>query len=285
MTFQQAYHEGKTILQKAGVESPAFDAICLFRKAFGMDRQALILRGQEDAPKENINEFFRMIAEREKRRPLQYILGEWEFFGMRFSVGEGVLIPREETELLVYTAAELLTGHPAPVVADLCAGTGAVGLGISQLRKDARIVCVEWYEPAFEYLQKNLHRFGDERISAIRADITQSDAAADIGPLSAVVSNPPYIVSEEISSLQHEVRREPSSALDGGQDGLDFYRAIARNWLPRLRPGGIAAVEIGETQGQSVSELFLEAGLSHIRVQKDFNGFDRVVSGVYQGKS
>ena len=101
MTFQQAYQQGRNLLQRAGVESPAYDTICLFRRAFGMDRQGLLLRGEEEAPPMQAKEFFRTIEERRSRRPLQYILGEWEFFGMRLIVGEGVLIPREETELLL----------------------------------------------------------------------------------------------------------------------------------------------------------------------------------------
>lgn len=284
MTFQQAYQQGRNLLQRAGVESPAYDTICLFRRAFGMDRQGLLLRGEEEAPPMQAKEFFRTIEERRSRRPLQYILGEWEFFGMRLAVGEGVLIPREETELLVYMAAELLGGHPAPLVADLCAGTGAVGLGLSRLRGDARVACLEWYEQAFSYLQKNLGRYGDGRVSAVQADITQADAAPELRNLNAVISNPPYIEASELPLLQKEVQAEPATALDGGSDGLDFYRAIAQVWLPRLKPGGIAAVEIGETQAEQVSALFRGVGLARIQVHQDFNGFDRVVSGVYRGE-
>lgn len=284
MTYQQAYQQGKNLLQRGGVESPAFDTVCLFQRAFGMGRQSLLLRGEEEAPPTQAKEFFRMVEERRSRRPLQYILGEWEFFGMRLAVGEGVLIPREETELLVYTAAELLGGHPAPLVADLCAGTGAVGLGLSHLRVDARVVCVEWYEQAFSYLEKNLSSYGEGRISAVQADITKADAAPELRSLNAVISNPPYIDSAELPQLQKEVQAEPPTALDGGSDGLDFYRAIADFWLPRLKPGGIAAVEIGETQAEQVRALLSRAGLTHVQVHQDFNGFDRVVSGVYRGE-
>lgn len=282
MTFQQAYQDGKNRLQSAGIDSPAFDTICLFRRAFGMDRQGLLLRGAQEAPVKQAEVFFHTIVQRCSRRPLQYILGEWEFFGMRLAVGEGVLIPREETELLVYTAAELLGGHPAPRVADLCAGTGAVGLGLSRLRSDARIACLEWYEQAYSYLQKNLEQYGEQRVTAVRADITQVDSAPELTNLSAIVSNPPYIDSAELPLLQKEVQAEPLTALDGGSDGLDFYRSIASVWFPRLKQGGIVAVEIGETQAEAVSALFRKAGLMRLQVHQDFNGFDRVVSGVYR---
>lgn len=284
MTLQQAYQQGKNLLQRAGVESPAFDTICLFRKAFGLDRQGLLLHGDRPAPGQQARVFLEMIEQRRARRPLQYILGEWEFFGMNLRVGEGVLIPREETELLVYAAADLLGGHPAPLVVDLCAGTGAVGLGLSRLRADAKIICVEWYEQALSYLKENLNRYGGTGIRALRADITCQDTAQDLTGLSAVVSNPPYIDSAELPGLQQEVRREPPTALDGGADGLDFYRAIADLWIPRLRPGGAVAVEIGETQANAVSQLFRRAGLYRIRVQQDFNGLDRVVTGIYRGR-
>lgn len=284
MTLQQAYQQGKNLLQRAGVESPAFDTICLFRKAFGLDRQGLLLHGDRPAPAQQARAFLEMIEQRRARRPLQYILGEWEFFGMNLRVGEGVLIPREETELLVYAAADLLGGHPAPLVVDLCAGTGAVGLGLSRLRADAKIICVEWYEQALSYLKENLNRYGGTGIRALQADITCQDTAQNLTGLSAVVSNPPYIDSAELPGLQQEVRREPPTALDGGADGLDFYRAIADLWIPRLRPGGAAAVEIGETQANAVSQLFRRAGLYRIRVQQDFNGLDRVVTGIYRGR-
>lgn len=284
MTFQQAYQQGKNLLQRGGVESPAFDTICLFRRAFALDRQGLLLHGDKPAPTRQTRVFFEMIEQRRARRPLQYILGEWEFFGMNLRVGEGVLIPREETELLVYAAADLLGGHPAPLVVDLCAGTGAVGLALSRLRTDAKIICVEWYEQAFSYLKQNLSLYGGTGICALRADVTRQDAAWDLAGLSAVVSNPPYIDSAKLPDLQQEVRREPPTALDGGTDGLDFYRVIANLWIPRLRLGGIVAVEIGETQAAEVSELFRQAGVYRIRVQKDFNGLDRVVAGIYRGR-
>ena len=141
---------------------------------------------------------------------------------------------------------------------------------------------MEWYGQAFSYLQKNLDRYGDGRVLAVQADITREDAAPELWNLNAVISNPPYIEASELPLLQKEVQAEPATALDGGSDGLDFYRAIAQIWLPRLKSGGIVAVEIGETQAEKVSALFRGAGLSRIQIRPDFNGFDRVVSGVYR---
>ena len=280
MTFGQAYQKGKNILKKAGVESPAFDAVCLFRAAFGMDRQAMIVHAGEESPQSGEELFFAQIAQRAQRRPLQYILGEWEFLSLKLKVGEGVLIAREETELLVRVAAELLKDRPGPRVLDLCAGTGAVGLGLAGLLPGARVTCVELYEAAFSYLRQNIGASGFQNVRAVRADILDEAAALRFSGFDAVVSNPPYVKTGEIPTLQAEVRREPAAALDGGEDGLDFYGGLAAFWLPRLNDGGVAAVEIGEGQESAVSALFEAAGLSQIEVYRDFNGINRVVSGI-----
>ena len=280
MTFDEAYRRGRDRLKKAGVESPAFDAVCLFQKAFGMDRQALIVNGAKQAPPEQAERFFETVGQRAGRRPLQYILGEWEFMSMKLQVGEGVLIARGETELLVRTAARLLKGRPSPLCLDLCAGTGAVGLGLSSLLPGARVACVERFPRALCYLRRNLKAAARPGVTALSADMTDPAAAARFSGVDAVVANPPYVRSDEIAGLQEEVRREPGSALDGGPDGLDFYRAIAKLWLPRLKAGGVAAVEIGEGQAPQVCALFRSAGISEIGVFPDFNRIDRVVAGI-----
>ena len=280
MTFGQAYQKGKQMLGEAGVESPAFDAVCLFSAAFGMDRQAMIVHAGEEAPPDGEALFFSQIAQRTRRRPLQYILGEWEFLSLKLRVGEGVLVAREETELLVRVAAELLKDSPGPRVLDLCAGTGAVGLGLAGLLPDANVTCVELYEAAFSYLRQNIEAAGFENVRAVRSDILDEAAASRFSGFDAIVSNPPYVKTGELSTLQTEVQREPATALDGGEDGLVFYRGLAALWLPRLNDGGVAAVEIGEGQEAAVSALFEAAGLSQIEVYRDFNGINRVVSGI-----
>ena len=285
MTFGDWYQKGKNWLQKAGIESPAFDAVCLFQKVFGLDRQGLIIRSSEEAPDDG-GAFWRLIERRAQKEPLQYLLGEWGFLDGVLEVGEGVLIPREETELLVYTARDMLQNAAAQRntlrVLDLCAGTGAVGIGLGQLLPQVEIDCVEWYEEAFRYLEKNIEKAGDGRVKAVKADVLSGpDASFPIFEegYDALVSNPPYIETAELSSLQEEVKREPRSALDGGKDGLDFYRAIAEKWLKLLKPGGIVAVEIGESQGAAVQEIFQQYGMRDLRVYKDFNSLDRVVAG------
>ena len=278
MNVGEAYRAGKKLLEEAGCDSPAFDAQCLFEKAFGLDRQQRVMRSAEIADEGKTAEYLSLARGRAAGRPLQYLLGEWPFLGLTLEVGEGVLIPREETELLVRTAAGLLKERKAPKIADLCSGSGAVALGLGLLLPGARIAAVEKYQDALSYLRRNIERTGFPDVQAVRLDVLDPQAADGFSGLDAVVSNPPYVCAGEIGTLQPEVRREPREALDGGDDGLAFYRAIAKIWLPKLKPGGIAAVEIGEGQAENVKKLFA-AELDDIRVYRDFNGFDRVVSG------
>jgi release factor glutamine methyltransferase len=278
MNIGEAYRTGKKLLEDAGCDSPAFDAGCLFQKAFGLDRQQRVMRSSECAGVPETESYLSLARERAAGRPLQYLLGEWPFLGLTLEVGEGVLIPREETELLVRTAAAMLNGCPSPEAVDLCSGSGAVALGLASLLPGARVTAVEKYEGAFSFLNRNLERTGFGRVRAVCLDVLDPRSADGFSDLDAVVANPPYVRAGEIAALQREVRREPREALDGGSDGLLFYRAIAKLWLPKLKPGGVAAVEIGEDQAAEVSSLFA-AQLDEIRVSRDFNGLERIVSG------
>lgn len=280
MTLGETYRMGKNILVGAGNESPAFDASCLFQKAFGFDRQERILHAAKPADEQRAGEYLRLVRERAGGRPLQYILGSWPFMELTLAVGEGVLIPREETELLVYTAAKLLSGTENPEIIDLCSGSGAVALGLCSLLPNASVTAAELYDEAFHYLNLNIKNTGYQQIKSVQTDILDPQNAAEFPAFDCIVSNPPYVTAEEMQTLQTEVWREPHTALLGGEDGLLFYRAIASLWLPKLNPGGAAAVEIGEGQAAPVSELFQSAGLSEIQVIKDFNGLDRVVAGI-----
>lgn len=282
MTLGEIYRQGKRALAQAGSEAPAFDADCLFQKAFGFDRQARVLQSGKEAEPRQADMYLHDIAERAAGRPLQYILGKWPFLNLTLCVGEGVLIPREETELLVHTAAQLLQGVPQPKIADLCSGTGAVALGLASLLPGAQVFAAEWYDGAFRFLEQNIREAGNSKVTPVRMDVLLEESAHRFQNLDAVVSNPPYVEAGELSALQPEVRREPRTALDGGADGLLFYRAIARCWLPNLKPGGAAAVEVGENQAGAVARLFQGAGIGEVQILRDFNGIERVVAGIRQ---
>lgn len=279
MTLRSLYNEARRRLTAAGIDSPAFDAACLIELVFGVNRGDLLVRGQEEADAAGAEQFEALLRRREAREPLQYLLGAWEFMDMSLKTGPGVLCPREETELLCQTVAGYLKATPCRGL-DLCAGTGAVALGIARLCPKAEIQAVELSDQAAGYLRQNVETFGEGRVQVVMGDVLSPEFAARFadGSLDFIVSNPPYIASGELPGLQEEVRQEPSLALDGGEDGLVFYRAIAKLWAPKLRTDGVLAVEIGEEQAEAVSALFAEAGIA-CRTEQDFNALDRVVHG------
>lgn len=281
MTYRQLYLTARRRFQEAGIDSPGTDAALLLEHRFGLSRPGLALRGEECPSPAQEEGFLRDVAERAAHRPLQYILGEWEFMGLSLAVGEGVLVPREDTAVLVETLAQGLEGISHPRGLDLCAGTGAVALGLLTLLPESALSCVELSQEAFPYLEENLRRYGEGRVKARRGDVLSPELAGEFAPgsLDFLASNPPYIETGELSTLQPEVQNEPSLALDGGADGLVFYRAIAQLWLPKVKPGGLVAVEIGETQGESVSQLFARAGVTGLEIHKDWANLPRVVSG------
>lgn len=277
MTKQQIYLEVKKILQHSGNESPAFDAVCLCRKVLGLDRAGLAVHGHEAADPQAESALRALAQRRAVGEPLQYLLGHWPFLDLELAVGEGVLCPREETELLARTAARLLP--PNARVLDLCAGSGAVGLGVKSLRPDVSVTCGEKFDAAFAYLKQNCAAYPALEVTPRHLDAFSPEDATACGKLDGFLCNPPYVEAGDIPGLQAELHYEPETALDGGTDGLLFYRAIVQLWVPQVVPGGLCAVEIGESQGAAVAALFSAAGLQNVQVYRDFNSFDRVVSG------
>lgn len=278
MTARELYIEAKAQLAQAGVDTPGFDASVLMESFLGLDRPSLAVHGDEVPAVEKQRGFLKAVAQRAARRPLQYILGSWPFMSLTLSVGEGVLAPREDTAVLVEALAARLESGARGL--DLCAGTGAVGLGLCSLVPGAEVICVELDEAARKYLHENIASYPEYRCSAAAGDILDGPAGEFSGGLGFIASNPPYIATDEIATLQPEVQKEPSLALDGGTDGLTFYRAILEKWVPLLRPGGVLGVEIGETQAQAVRDLFAQHGFMEIDVYKDLAGLDRAVIGV-----
>ncbi|MBS5623480.1 MAG: peptide chain release factor N(5)-glutamine methyltransferase, partial [Clostridium sp.] len=197
MTLRQTYQKGKMLLEKAGIETPAFDAVCLFEKVFGMDRQKLMIHGMEPAEEAHAAAYWELCEMRAQGRPLQYILGEWPFMDFTLCVGEGVLVPREETELLVYTAAERLrvgSGAKGPWKGvDLCGGSGAVAIGLASLLPGLEISCAELYADAFRFLEANVRRLASKAVHPARLDVLSPESAAPFSGLDLVVSNPPYV--------------------------------------------------------------------------------------------
>ena len=221
---------------------------------------------------------FSFLSERLSHKPLQYILGKWDFFGQSFFVGEGVLVPRPETEQLCEYVIEKLKKMENPIVYDLCSGSGCIGLTIKAQVPDSRVYLFEKSPEAMFYLERNRRNLGLARETVtVQGDILKGyDAFSCLPVPDVIVSNPPYIRSSEIASLQPEVKNEPAMALDGGEDGFLFYEAIAEKWLSKMKKG-FAAVECGENQASYIGSLF-EKHSSETEIIKDFNDIDRIVA-------
>lgn len=261
-------------LTEAGCEDAAFDARCLLEDLGGLPRGHAADDTLLTAPQQSALDT--ALAQRAEGRPLQYILGEWDFLSLTLKVGEGVLIPRPDTELLCEVAAEQLRGVTAPRVLDLCAGSGCVGLGVASLHPDAVVTEVELSDAALGYLKENVLRYPDYAVTIRQADVLMDFDAFD-GPYDAILSNPPYIPTADLATLQKEVHREPQMALDGDADGLKFYRTIAEHWCDKLSPDGFVAVEVGIGQAEDVAALFAAQGLENTGIYPDLAGIPRVV--------
>lgn len=276
VTYQTLYADVTARFTAAGIEDAAFDARCILEDIGGMPHG--ILPPTTVVSSERKTAVETAVSERLQGRPLQYILGEWDFLSLRLLVGEGVLIPRQDTEILCETVAAALRDLPAPQMVDLCAGSGCVGLGVASLLPRVTVTAVEKSPQAFAYLEKNIARYPAFDVKAVQGDIL-TDHETFTDTYDAIVSNPPYIPAAHLDGLMREVQNEPKMALDGGADGLQFYRAICSHWIPKLKTGGLCAVEIGFDQGEQVYCLFGKAGLADCRIIKDYGGNDRVVLG------
>ncbi len=277
MTAAELKRKIAAALKVGEIEAAEFEAKQIVE--FVVEKSVIL--GDEIVTQEQEKKAFNIAERRAKREPLQYILGFWEFYGLPFKVGEGVLIPRPDTEHLVERAIKLLPQTIKPKVLDLCAGSGCVGIAIAK-NSDCEVAFFEKSEQSIEYLKENC------RLNAIKAEIFKCDVLklppeSLMQSVDLIVSNPPYIATEVIKTLQREVLREPSMALDGGEDGLIFYRNITKNWKKALKIGGKLAFEIGYDQAEAVSSILANEGFCEIFLDKDYGGNDRVVYGTYKG--
>lgn len=278
MTILELQNQIVAILEAGGCETPAFDAICLLEDLGQVGRGRVPALYEQSISPSLENIVLNAAKRRASGEPLQYLLGTWDFLDLTLEVGEGVLIPRPETELLCQLTAECLQDLPHKNVYDLCAGSGCVALGVASFCPSAKITAVELSKEAFTYLKRNVARYPAHQIRAVQANVlTEYNRFPE--PIDAIVSNPPYIPTNDLDGLQREVQHEPRMALDGDEDGYRFYRAIAEHWLPKLSADGFVAVEVGIGQAQMVAELFRRHGMTHTTVYPDFAGIDRVVIG------
>lgn len=275
MTAEQVLRTAAEKLRAAQIENASFDASCLVENITGLSRTKIMLC-DDDIADEQAELVERAVLRRISGEPLQYILGEWDFFGRTFEVGEGVLVPRPETELLVELALEKLRNVRYPVVFDLCAGSGCVGLTIAAERPDAHVWLFEKYNEAFHYLKRNIKKLGLTNVQAVQHDITLGcdDKISETPDL--IVSNPPYLRTDELDGLSTEVMHEPATALDGGKDGVDFYRIIASRWLPNVNKHGGIIFECDPSQTLEIADMLMPYAM-RVKIVTDIFGLQRAV--------
>lgn len=278
MTISELEKLGSQKLRASGKENSDFDARCLLEFVLNLNPTQYLLNRSEEVDSVCAEKFLSLVERRSNGEPLQYILGKWEFMGLPFYVGEGVLIPRPETEMLVEYALDFLKDKKNPVVIDLCSGSGCIAISVAKHLPNAKIYAVEKSDLAFPYLKKNIRLNCVFNVSAVHGDIFDRTLLSEIKP-DLILSNPPYIRSSEIASLQSEVRNEPSMALDGGEDGLIFYREIANGWLDRLGTGGAIAVECAEDQTEDIIRMFSEK-TQYAEAFNDLSGLPRTVTAI-----
>lgn len=278
MTISELEKLGSQKLRASGKENSDFDARCLLEFVLNLNPTQYLLNRSEEVDSVCAEKFLSLVERRSNGEPLQYILGKWEFMGLPFYVGEGVLIPRPETEMLVEFALDFLKDKKNPVVIDLCSGSGCIAISVAKHLPNAKVYAVEKSDLAFPYLKKNIWLNCVFNVSAVHGDIFDRTLLSDIKP-DLILSNPPYIRSSEIASLQSEVRNEPSMALDGGEDGLIFYREIANGWLDRLGTGGAIAVECAEDQTEDIIRMFSEK-TQYAEAFNDLSGLPRTVTAI-----
>ncbi len=284
MTALAKMKEIAALFEQGGIEDPAREAEMLITGLQHIDRAALYTYDAE-IPEDRAQHIDDLAVRRIRGEPIQYLIGRVPFYGLTIYVGSGVLIPRPETELLVDEVIRQMrqTSASPTTLLDLCTGTGCIALAIARHFPEATVYGVDASEAAMVYATQN----------ALANDVRNvcfklGDLFAPVNTLhfDCIVSNPPYVRHDEIKTLQREIREhEPISALDGGRDGLDFYRRIFRDAPAYLNDNGIIMLEIGYGQSAAIRELALSAGLTKLHFIKDFAGIERVVAGTLASAS
>ncbi len=274
ITYRQLYEQGAKRLEEVQIDEAKLDARLLLEWCCQTDRNTLLVHGERAVTPEEMEKYEDCLIKRAKHIPLQYITGEQEFMGLTFKVNDKVLIPRQDTEVLVEEVMRHL--HDGMKILDMCTGSGCILLSLLHYSNDCQGIGVDISEDALCVARQNRENLN------LQAEFIQSDLFEKVeGKFDLIVSNPPYIQSKVIETLMPEVREyEPIVALDGKEDGLYFYREIIKKAEQYLYRGGKLFFEIGYEQGNAVKKLLEEAGYKEVTVIKDFAGLDRVVCAV-----
>ena len=276
-TYNNLYLDLRTELRRAGDEEATQSARELVCAAAAKTREELVRDGSLYASPEVEQSARELVKRHLAGEPVAYLIGEWEFYGLPLDISESVLIPRPDTEVLVDRALTYLKTVAEPRVLDLCAGSGCIGLALAKNAPESHVVLGELDEGALRICRQNIRRNDlAGRVVSLQLDAREKPPA-HLGEFDCIVSNPPYLTAEEMRHLQPEVAQEPAMALEAGEDGLVFYRAIAEHYQKALRPGGALALEIGWQQREAVTALLAANGWTEIVCRKDFGGNDRCV--------
>lgn len=276
MTIKQALNKGMMMLKSSKIETPKLKARLLIQYILKKPRQYIIVYDNEEIGKKEQFEYFINIEKLTKGIPLQHITHTQEFMKMDFYVNENVLIPRPDTEILVEEVIKIANKFQNPIILDLCTGSGAIGISVAKNVKNAKVYAIDISDKALEVAKKNAKKLQvEEKITFIKSDLFEQikNIKFDI-----IVSNPPYIKKEEINYLSEEVQKEPKIALDGGEDGLEFYRKIVNQGIEYLKLGSYLCFEIGYDQKIDVIEIIeSENKYTNTYCKKDLYGNDRVI--------
>ena len=275
MVLSDVLHYGEETLEAAGIADAKIDAFTLLEMASGVNRTTYLLYKDHKVNDAQFASYKRLIERRAAHEPCQYIVGKCEFMGFEFEVNPSVLIPRQDTETLVEELLKIMPGRSK--VLDMCTGSGAIAISLQRYRPDIFPTAADVSAEALNVAVANA------RARHCIIDFVQTDLFENIDPsirFDVIVSNPPYIASSEIMALDPSVRdHEPVWALDGGEDGLKFYKGIIKYWRSVLKPGGLIFFEVGEGEAEAVRDMLLEGGFSEAEYRQDSGGTDRVVIG------
>ena len=278
MTIFEAYNSTKKKLQAAGIPDYVFEAKQIIMHITGLTAPQILTNYTNKLTQFQENNLTAILRQREIRYPLQYIFGQWDFYGRSYYVGPGVLVPRADTETIAEVCIDFLKERENPAVLDLCTGSGCIGITLAKEIESASVLMVEKYDEALRYAEKNIVFNKAENATVMKGNIFEGSFSE--GSYDLIVSNPPYISQEEMRIISPETKFEPETALLAEECGMEFYKAITDNYYSSLKEGGMICFEVGLRQSDRVCEILKQKGFKDINTKKDLNGIERAVYGI-----
>lgn len=284
-TIGELLTKGYKLLKLSNIESYKLDSQLLLSYVLKKDKLHVIINRNESVCDEAQEKYMKFIRLRAEKMPVKYITGECEFMGIDFKIRPGVLIPRPDTEILTEEVIKEIKDKKYNNACDVCCGSGAIGISLVEYTSLSKIVCLDISPKAIETSKENVCLLSlSDRISVVKSDLLKY-CLKNHEHYDAIVSNPPYIKTSDMETLMDEVKNyEPHEALDGGCDGLDFYRKITEQSLSVLNEGGLLAFEIGYDEKEAVCNIMKQKGFTDIKSFKDLAGLDRVVMGHFHSE-